>query len=118
MVRVRRRRPEELDVARDDARGGASEAEVLGLVQRFAIHGEVRREADAPVGPGRLRVELLDEHQPFREGRHGRLEREARRAPNLLGEDRKSTRLNSSHVRISYAAFCLKKKEQTLTLLD
>src|SRR5690554_268977 len=26
-------------------------------------------------------------------------------------EDRKSTRLNSSHVRISYAVFCLKKKE-------
>src|SRR5690554_7086815 len=25
-------------------------------------------------------------------------------------EDRKSTRLNSSHVRISYAVFCLKKK--------
>src|SRR5690554_7153403 len=27
------------------------------------------------------------------------------------GRDRKSTRLNSSHVRISYAAFCLKKKK-------
>src|SRR5436305_6286474 len=27
-----------------------------------------------------------------------------------LEEDRKSTRLNSSHVRISYAVFCLKKK--------
>src|SRR6266498_4636566 len=26
--------------------------------------------------------------------------------------DRKSTRLNSSHVRISYAVFCLKKKNQ------
>src|SRR5436305_10919747 len=26
------------------------------------------------------------------------------------GRDRKSTRLNSSHVRISYAVFCLKKK--------
>src|SRR5690554_7604245 len=26
------------------------------------------------------------------------------------GGDRKSTRLNSSHVRISYAVFCLKKK--------
>src|SRR5690554_7682756 len=26
-------------------------------------------------------------------------------------EDRKSTRLNSSHVRISYAVFCLKKKK-------
>src|SRR5204863_9846392 len=28
--------------------------------------------------------------------------------------DRKSTRLNSSHVEISYAVFCLKKKIQTL----
>src|SRR3989442_6203215 len=27
--------------------------------------------------------------------------------------DRKSTRLNSSHVRISYAVFCLKKKKTT-----
>src|SRR5690554_2195579 len=27
------------------------------------------------------------------------------------GRDRKSTRLNSSHVRISYAVFCLKKKK-------
>src|SRR5690606_40131726 len=27
-----------------------------------------------------------------------------------FGEDRKSTRLNSSHVKISYAVFCLKKK--------
>src|SRR5690606_40694096 len=27
-----------------------------------------------------------------------------------LDEDRKSTRLNSSHVKISYAVFCLKKK--------
>src|SRR5690606_41195905 len=27
-------------------------------------------------------------------------------------EDRKSTRLNSSHVKISYAVFCLKKKKQ------
>src|SRR5690554_7513027 len=30
------------------------------------------------------------------------------------GSDRKSTRLNSSHVRISYAVFCLKKKKQIL----
>src|SRR3712207_8347978 len=28
----------------------------------------------------------------------------------LLREDRKSTRLNSSHANISYAVFCLKKK--------
>src|SRR6266542_5078280 len=29
-----------------------------------------------------------------------------------LGQDRKSTRLNSSHGSISYAVFCLKKKKQ------
>src|SRR5215217_8736562 len=29
-----------------------------------------------------------------------------------LGEDRKSTRLNSSHANISYAVFCLKKKKK------
>src|SRR5688572_31840880 len=29
-------------------------------------------------------------------------------------EDRKSTRLNSSHSQISYAVFCLKKKKKTI----
>src|SRR5690554_2626405 len=32
--------------------------------------------------------------------------------PGAEAVDRKSTRLNSSHVRISYAVFCLKKKRQ------
>src|SRR3989442_8786897 len=32
--------------------------------------------------------------------------------PARLRIDRKSTRLNSSHVRISYAVFCLKKKKK------
>src|SRR5947209_18493037 len=31
-------------------------------------------------------------------------------------EDRKSTRLNSSHANISYAVFCLKKKKKTITI--
>src|SRR5690606_40900009 len=30
-------------------------------------------------------------------------------------EDRKSTRLNSSHVKISYAVFCLKKKKEIIS---
>src|SRR5438067_5728895 len=34
-----------------------------------------------------------------------------------LEEDRKSTRLNSSHVSISYAVFCLKKKKKINTTL-
>src|SRR2546430_4399983 len=45
-------------------------------------------------------VELLvagDEHDPARPG----------------AQDRKSTRLNSSHSQISYAVFCLKKKKTT-----
>src|SRR2546430_7725250 len=34
-------------------------------------------------------------------------------APERFGADRKSTRLNSSHSQISYAVFCLKKKNRT-----
>src|SRR3712207_7313572 len=33
---------------------------------------------------------------------------------DVVGEDRKSTRLNSSHANISYAVFCLKKKKKKL----
>src|SRR5690349_23359493 len=35
--------------------------------------------------------------------------------PTLEARDRKSTRLNSSHVEISYAVFCLKKKKYHIT---
>src|SRR2546426_3237219 len=35
--------------------------------------------------------------------------------PLRLGGDRKSTRLNSSHLVISYAVFCLKKKKKKPT---
>src|SRR5256885_10985341 len=37
--------------------------------------------------------------------------RRGRRAAPLRRQDRKSTRLNSSHLVISYAVFCLKKKK-------
>src|SRR5436853_4784453 len=44
--------------------------------------------------------------------RRGRLlqEEQVVRSARADGEDRKSTRLNSSHLGISYAVFCLKKK--------
>src|SRR3712207_8989099 len=46
----------------------------------------------------------------------GEADREGVRRPEhggrVPGEDRKSTRLNSSHANISYAAFCLKKKNR------
>src|SRR5699024_11824432 len=35
----------------------------------------------------------------------------AQQIEDVVGQDRKSTRLNSSHVSISYAVFCLKKKK-------
>src|SRR3712207_16091 len=34
-------------------------------------------------------------------------------ASDITKQDRKSTRLNSSHANISYAVFCLKKKKKT-----
>src|SRR5690625_2769106 len=44
------------------------------------------------------------------------LEEAQDRVDKIMKQDRKSTRLNSSHVAISYAVFCLKKKrEQTAT---
>src|SRR5256885_10349375 len=45
--------------------------------------------------PDRLELPMLDQLQ----------------ATRATGEDRKSTRLNSSHLVISYAVFCLKKKK-------
>src|SRR5256885_11940198 len=37
-------------------------------------------------------------------------------ADQEAAEDRKSTRLNSSHLVISYAVFCLKKKNKTISM--
>src|SRR5690606_11823640 len=50
-----------------------------------------------------LKLSGIDENTPNPEG--GAIERKKE-----SNEDRKSTRLNSSHVKISYAVFCLKKK--------
>src|SRR5207253_9309104 len=67
----------------------------------------------------------LQPHPRIRRRRNGRAHfRSARRARLGAGEnfsrsgadrDRKSTRLNSSHVAISYAVFCLKKKKESST---
>src|SRR5437773_7020510 len=79
-----------------------------------------------PVEPGRAAV--VDPGQP-RHRDHGdgsagaerqqqtadRLDQAGGRAVLPGGEDRKSTRLNSSHITISYAVFCLKKKKKKKT---
>src|SRR5690606_41914571 len=65
----------------------------------------------------RTRVVLAPEarHEKARQTRcrasrcHRRRRRARRTDGGTLARDRKSTRLNSSHVKISYAVFCLKK---------
>src|SRR5690554_7595363 len=64
----------------------------------FRSHGTEPARGTRPAlgaGPGR------SEHRPG-----GQVDE-----ASIPPEDRKSTRLNSSHVRISYAVFCLKKKK-------
>src|SRR5437660_11780097 len=58
-----------------------------------------------PISRERRRIVVHDTRQTFRTG--------AGNEPlDFALEDRKSTRLNSSHVAISYAVFCLKKKKK------
>src|SRR3712207_8758405 len=64
-----------------------------------------RRAADSP----REDSVLIDRSHVVQALRSGGRAEEARRAEEEL-EDRKSTRLNSSHANTSYAVFCLKNK--------
>src|SRR3712207_8246996 len=56
--------------------------------------------------------ELADSYPVARQRQDQRPYRQRFR-PSGFEEDRKSTRLNSSHANISYAVFCLKKKKQS-----
>src|SRR5690625_6693498 len=55
-------------------------------------------------------TEIIQKEGPF-DVIHAHDWLEAYAAKTLKNADRKSTRLNSSHVAISYAVFCLKKKK-------
>src|SRR5690554_1308836 len=66
------------------------------------------RQVDEPGGDDHARQGLEEPHHALLPGRGRTPGRRTLPAP-----DRKSTRLNSSHVRISYAVFCLKKKKKT-----
>src|SRR3712207_7140469 len=60
---------------------------------------------------GVRRLDLLVSTHQSRDHQGGLHEVLDRIPTGLLLEDRKSTRLNSSHANISYAVFCLKKKK-------
>src|SRR5207249_5183910 len=72
---------------------------VLRTIAEASLHRDVvpRILAEEPQGP-LVRMQLADE------------EFEQRALASAVRTNRKSTRLNSSHVSISYAVFCLKKK--------
>src|SRR2546430_13030780 len=82
-----------------------TEIYTLSLHDALPIYGARRVLVQIDVRNGLKKSELMPqvrhavvfEHQPG--------------AQLVLGLDRKSTRLNSSHSQISYAVFCLKKKK-------
>src|SRR5256885_11943761 len=76
-------------------------------------HGQDDDEEDEGVGRAHL-----DAHGRIAVGQaHGQGARQ-RRMQHPGQVDRKSTRLNSSHLVISYAVFCLKKKKQPPTTMS
>src|SRR5690606_41451147 len=68
---------------------------------------EERHHADGEDQVGERQQEL---GEPTGDGVEGAAVEATERAEQRAEGDRKSTRLNSSHVKISYAVFCLKKK--------
>src|SRR5436309_8380443 len=65
--------------------------------------------------PTRRSSDLARRHRQVQTRLHP-TSRHSSRLGKLDEGDRKSTRLNSSHVKISYAVFCLKKKKLTSAL--
>src|SRR3712207_7097038 len=73
--------------------------------RRLHVGGRLTSPDDRPLRPDRRLRDLIVRDRGVA------LDRE------LELEDRKSTRLNSSHANISYAVFCLKKKQCILSVL-
>src|SRR3712207_8075149 len=75
-----------------------------------------RQQRTAPGGVQQLVDEVVELGDP--QQRHRQPRGQQHLLGGVLGVDRKSTRLNSSHANISYAVFCLKKKKNSsLTML-
>src|SRR5699024_11830164 len=72
-------------------------ADILGLTEKEAYNYVTKKASN-------VRIHL--------KGRKISASQEEKLAALNLDGDRKSTRLNSSHVSISYAVFCLKKKKK------
>src|SRR5438477_677914 len=92
--------------------GAALAGELAGAGARVVMvarHADELEKAAARIGAYALAADIGDKHA---------VHAIAGAAAALVGpiEDRKSTRLNSSHMSISYAVFCLKKKKHNKIL--
>src|SRR5690606_39283565 len=83
------------------------------------LYNGIRRAGDDSQGPALSPLTRPDTSQTLVEAAVERTRDDDRAVRPVwlppLPEDRKSTRLNSSHVKISYAVFCLKKKNTSRT---
>src|SRR5690625_6109403 len=73
---------------------------------KTALHLEVPYQVEQIFVHPESDIALVQLKTPVRYGKPATLYNQT----DEVGKDRKSTRLNSSHVAISYAVFCLKKK--------
>src|SRR5215469_15232594 len=100
---------------RGAAGGGQARAAIQGRTPAARFSGRPRpaRSRDALPAEAQQQVVLPRAHALLRDPRGSlRPGPEVQLGQNVLHMgDRKSTRLNSSHVEISYAVFCLKKKK-------
>src|SRR5690606_2334023 len=109
---------------RDGALGGSVEGHrerAVALTREPCGEGGAHLSGDGlPCGAHGGIVEQVEDAHEVRLERQGRAEQGAQEvAEGVVGRDgsggdRKSTRLNSSHVKISYAVFCLKKKKKII----
>src|SRR5438874_9598223 len=78
----------------------------------------IRRPANSPLFPYTTLFRSHSDHRELSRRRPRSRSRSAsRHGLRPRSGDRKSTRLNSSHVEISYAVFCLKKKKKIPSII-
>src|SRR5690625_6786706 len=98
----------------------ANTGEVIKLKEK-PIHGKNNENSEKNQGKERLVIKENDtnddevkQKESAKENKDNgqyRQQNEKQKKKSSKEKDRKSTRLNSSHVAISYAVFCLKKKK-------
>src|SRR5258708_17922238 len=88
----------------------------MGIVGFYFFFLMIRRPPRSTLFPYTTLFRSLEQHLPGRQieavERYGKFMLLRLSAAKRRRRDRKSTRLNSSHQIISYAVFCLKKKEK------